>query len=85
MTGQPQPNRASSLPADSVYSLEHGRLTAIADRRLGAPPKPARPALSLVKSSPAGKPSLTGQTVRIIDEAAKPPFLSDTDKENHDV
>jgi hypothetical protein len=78
MSGQPQPDRASSLPADSVYRLHATRLTWVAGRPRAVAPKRAQPALSLVKPRPAGK-------ARIIDEGAKHVLRSDTDKENHDA
>jgi hypothetical protein len=54
MTGQPQPDRASSLPADAVYRLHATRLTQIAGRPRALPSKRSRAALSLV---PQPKPS----------------------------
>ena len=54
MSGQPQPDRASSLPADQVFHLKRGRLTQIAGRPHAVVPKRSRAALSLV---PQPKPS----------------------------
>jgi hypothetical protein len=54
MTGQPQPDRASSLLVDQVHCLHATRLTQIAGRPREAAPKRRRAALSLV---PQPKPS----------------------------
>jgi hypothetical protein len=63
MSGQPQPDRVSSLPVDQVFHLERGRLTQIAARSRAVAPKRSRAALSLVpQPKPSQQPTPTKET-----------------------
>jgi hypothetical protein len=58
MSGQPQPDRASTLPADQVFRLKQGRLTQIARRPRAVVPKRSRAALSLVPQPKPSQPAI---------------------------
>ena len=57
MSGQPQPDRVSTLPADRVFRLERTRLFQIAGRpRAAVVPRRGRAKLSLVSAPKSSQP-----------------------------